>query len=198
MQPELALPSRAPPRPASSGQLIRSTFLSEVQEVYNDRQRDVQVSFQQGDMCLIDFHSVFGRVLILFTAFGYFDDAGNAAVLAAAARALKPGGLMCFDSHNRDTVARNFQPSIVTEKDGNLMIDRNSFDCEKGLWFNRRIIIRNGTRHDRPFAIRLYNLNEVHSLLESAGLVLERAAGGWNSEPLSFESRRMVIIARKP
>jgi SAM-dependent methyltransferase len=160
--------------------------------------RSVQVEYRQGDMRTIDYQAAFDRVLLLFTAFGYFDDAGNAQVLANAARALKPGGLLCFDSPNRDTIARNFLPYYVIEKEGNLMIDRISFDCEKGLQTNRRIVIRDGVRRDLPYAVRLYNLHETRELLNEAGLVLHQAAGGWTGEPVSFESRRLVIIARKP
>ncbi len=162
------------------------------------QQRGVQVQYQQADMRAIAYEAMFDRVLLLFTAFGYFDEAGNAAVLANAARALKPGGLLCFDTPNRDSMARGFLPYMVTEKEGNLMIDRSSFDFVQGLWINRRIILRNGKRSERPFAIRLYNLTEMLALLQSVGLMLERAAGGWKGEPVSFESPRLVIIARKP
>lgn len=162
------------------------------------QQRGVQVEYRQADMRAIEDDGVFDRALMLFTAFGYFDDAGNAAVLANAARALKPGGLLCFDTPNRDSIARNFQQDMVTEREGNLMIDLHSFDFLYGLWINRRIILRDGERRERPFAIRLYNLTEMVGMLQAAGLVLESAASGWNGEPLSFESRRLVIIARKP
>lgn len=162
------------------------------------QRRGMQVEYRQGDMRTIEDQEAFDRVLILFTAFGYFDDQGNAQVIANAARALRPGGLLCFDSPNRDTIARNFLPYYVIEKEGSLMIDRNSFDSERGLQINRRIVIRDGVRRDLPFAVRLYNLQETLALLSGAGLVLERAAGSWSGDPISFDSRRLIIVARKP
>lgn len=157
----------------------------------------VRAEYRQGDMRALTDEGLYDRVLILFTAFGYFDDAGNLEVLRCAGRALRPGGLLCFDSQNRDAAGINLLPSIVTEKEGNLMIDRNTFDSLTGLWTNRRIVIRDGKRRDRAFTIRFYNPSEIHLLLAQAGLQLERVLGGWDGKPASIESRRMVIIARK-
>jgi hypothetical protein len=78
------------------------------------------------------------------------------------------------------------------------MIDWISFNSLNGRMYNHRIVIRNGTRKDKPFFIRLYNPTEIRKLLQNAGLELYRILGIWDSQPISTESRRMVIIARKP
>jgi SAM-dependent methyltransferase len=134
----------------------------------------------------------------MFTAFGYFEDEENFQVLVKIARALKPGGVFVVDIPNRDVYLKGFRPDIVTEKGGNLMIDRNSFDTSTGRSYNRRIVIRDGVRRDKPFSVRLYNANEITGLLRQAGLTVEAMLGGWDSEPLSVESRRMIVVARKP
>ncbi len=159
--------------------------------------RGVTVDYRQGDMRQLDFEAAFERVFLLFTAFGYFDDEDNLRVLQNCARALKPGGLLIFDVQNRDTALVGFRPSFVTEKEGNLMIDRMTFDPLTGKMTNRRIVIRDGTRKDKPFIIRLYNPTEIHDWLERAGLEVDRLCGGWDGAPLSSESRRMVVVARK-
>jgi SAM-dependent methyltransferase len=146
----------------------------------------------------ITFHSCFDRVMLLFTSFGYFEDHENLLVLQNAARALRPGGLFIMDSMNRDTAAKNLFPSFVTDKEGDLMIDRNSFEILTGRWHNRRIIIRNGLRRDLPFSIRLYNPSEMHALLHQAGLELISFYGGFDGQPLSADSRRLVVLARTP
>ena len=157
----------------------------------------VQVDYRQGDMRRISFEQEFDRVTLLFTAFGYFEDDENLLVLQNAARALKPGGLLIFDTNNRDTLLRNFHPAFVHEKDGNLLIDRMSFDSLTGRMQNRRILIRDGVRKDMPFFVRLYNPSEIRPLLAQAGLELYKVYGDWGGQPLSPESRRMVIIAKK-
>jgi len=52
---------------------------------------------------------------------------------------------------------KNTSPAHVTEKSGELMIDRLSFDTLTGRLYNHRIVIRNGVRKDKPFFVRLYN-----------------------------------------
>jgi len=156
----------------------------------------VQVDYRQGDMRQISFYEEFDRVLLLFTSFGYFIDDENERVIKNMASALKPGGYLLFDIQNRDTLLKDLPPADVIEKDGDLLINRFSFDVLTGRFYNRRIIIRNGIRKDKPFSIRLYNAAEVRNLLNGAGLVDYKLLGE-DHQPLSARSRRIVIIAQK-
>ena len=157
----------------------------------------VQVDYRQGDMRQVGFVEEFDRVLLLFTSFGYFEDDENAQVMENMARALKPGGLLGFDTPNRDVIVKDLSTSDVIEKDGDLMINRLSFDALTGRFHNRRIVIRNGVRKDKPFSIRLYNATEIRDLLNGVGLEVYKMLGG-DGQPLSVSSRRMVVVARKP
>jgi hypothetical protein len=85
----------------------------------------------------------------------------------------------------------------VIDKGDDLLINRFSFDVLTGRFHNRRILIRDGVRKDKPFSIRLYNATEARRLLNGAGLVDHRLLDE-NSRLLSASSRRMVVIARKP
>ena len=116
----------------------------------------VQVNYLQGDMRQIDYQGAFDHVLLMFTAFGYFEDEQNLLVLKNVARALKPGGLLIFDIKNRDIFLKDYCPDHVTEKECNLMIDRHFFDSLSGRLYNRRIVIREGVRRDKPFFVRFY------------------------------------------
>lgn len=159
--------------------------------------RKVSVDYRQGDMRQLDFVQAFDCVLLIFTAFGYFDDEQNLLVLKNIAHALKPGGLLIIDTQNRDTFLIGYLPDHVTEKEGNLMIDRHSYDSMTGRLYNRRIVIRDGVRRDKPFSVRLYNPCEMRDLLRQAGFEIWKSFGGWDGQPISTESRRMIIIARK-
>jgi SAM-dependent methyltransferase len=158
----------------------------------------VEVDYRQGDMRELDFDAEFDRVLLLFTAFGYFCDEGNLSVLKNAARALKPGGLLVFDSPSRDTFLKQRLPFNVIEKEGNLLIERDTFDPITGRSTNLRIVIRDGVRKDKPFSVRLYSPTEIPVLLGQAGLELHGLYGGWDGQPLTAEDHRMVVVARKP
>jgi len=163
----------------------------------NAAEKGLQVIYQQGDMRQLSFIEMFDRVMMLFTAFGYFDDEDNLLVLKNVARALKPGGSLVFDIPNRDVILNGFLPYIVTEKDQNLMIDRNTFDSATGRLYNRRIIIRDDVRKDKPFFVRIYNPTEISDVLDRAGLGVYKMYGGWDGQQISTDSRRMVVVARK-
>lgn len=162
------------------------------------QERGVRVRYLQGDMRRINFQEEFDRVMLLFTAFGYFEDEGNLLVLKNVCRALRPGGLFITDTFNRDMVLKNFQPVHVLEKNGDIMIDRNSFDSLRGLLHNQRIVIRGGVRKDKSFSIRLYNPNEFAALLKEAGMQVYAMYGGFDAQAVSTDSRRLVVLARKP
>jgi 2-polyprenyl-3-methyl-5-hydroxy-6-metoxy-1,4-benzoquinol methylase len=54
-------------------------------------ERGVEVDYLEGDMRSLPWTGRFDRVVNWFTAFGYFDEAGNHQVMAEVARALQPG-----------------------------------------------------------------------------------------------------------
>lgn len=157
----------------------------------------VQVHYQQGDMRGLGYEKEFDRVLLLFTSFGYFNDAENTQVIENLARALKPGGLLGIDLPNRDAIAADRPTADVIEKTGGLIINRLAFDALTGRFHNRRIVVRDGIRKDKPFSIRLYHAQEIQSLLAQAGLETVKLLDG-DGQPLSTGSRRMLVVARKP
>jgi SAM-dependent methyltransferase len=161
-------------------------------------QRKVEVRYHLGDMRQLTFENEFDCVLLLFTAFGYFADDENLQVLVNMRNALRPGGLLIFDTNNRDVFLKGMQSNSVIDKEGNMMIDRNSFDSLHGRLYNKRVVFRDGIRKDKPFFVRLYNPNEIQALITQAGLEVEHLYGGWDAQAISTESRRMVVIARKP
>ena len=158
----------------------------------------VQVQYQLGDMRNINFKDEFDRCMLLFTAFGYFDDEENLQVLINTRNALKAGGLLIFDTLNRDTLSKGYAPYFVVEKEGNMMIDRLSFDSLQGRFYNKRVVFSDGVRKDKPFFVRLYNPNEMIILITQAGLELHHIYGGWDGNEFSSDSHRMIVIARKP
>src|SRR5215467_11405524 len=90
--------------------------------------RGVAVTYVDGDMRDLPWTGRFDRVINWFTAFGYFDDAGNRRVLTEVARALKPGGRFALEMSNRDWIIRHFEPAGVDERDGNLIAERRRFE----------------------------------------------------------------------
>ena len=157
----------------------------------------VQVDYQQADMRHLSFDAEFDRVVLIFTSFGYFGDDDNLQVIKNAAHALKPGGLLGFDIPHRDALAGKPPSDHVIDKDGDLVINRLSFDSLTGRFHNRRLLVRDGVSKEKPFSIRLYSAQEIGNLLGKAGLEIEQLLGAYG-QPLSNQSQRLIVLAKKP
>ncbi len=160
-------------------------------------ERGLDVTYARQDFRALPFEASFDRAICLFDAFGFFPDEDNLAVLASAARALVPGGLLCLDVRNRDWMVKQLPPVTVLEKGDDLMIDRHHFDTGTGRLIDRRIIVRDGVIKRRPFSIRLYTLSELILLLGAVGLAVTDAFGDFTGGPVSLLSNRMVVVSRK-
>lgn len=157
----------------------------------------IQVDYQQADMRHLSFDAEFDRVVLMFTSFGYFSDDENLQVIKNAASALKPGGLLGFDIPHRDAIAGQRPSDHVIDKDGDLIINRLSFDALTGRFHNRRLLVRDGVRKNKPFSIRLYNAQEIQDLLAKSGLEVAQLLGE-GGQPLSNQSQRLIVLAKKP
>ena len=159
-------------------------------------ERGVAVEYVEGDMRELPWESRFDRVLCWFTSFGYFDDAGNRQVLREAWRALKPGGALLIENNNVAQLLPRALPWIVTERDGDFMIDSWKFDPVSGRGLSERIVVREGRVRRFDFAVRMFIAAELGDWLRNAGFERVEFYGG-DGEPLTAESRRMITIARR-
>jgi len=160
-------------------------------------ERGVEVDYVEGDMRELPWESRFDRIVNWFTAFGYFDDdEEDRRVLRAAHRALRPGGRLLIENNNTAELLGRWQPSVVVERDGNLMIDRSRFDPVSGRAKTERVIVRDGTTRGVTFSVRMFVAVELGAWLRDAGF---SAVDFYDreGEPLTVESRRMVTVARR-
>lgn len=135
--------------------------------------RGVAVELRRGDLreLPVEDGSV-DAVACWFTTFGYFDDEGNAAVLAEFRRVLCPGGVVLIETLHHDGVVRSFteEPEAIVVEDGeDLQVDRNRFDVARGRLCCRRVSVWRGERREVEFAVRLPTVPEWHGMLEDAG-----------------------------
>ena len=154
----------------------------------------VDVDYLQGDMRELPWLDRFDAVVNWFTSFGYFDDEGNRAWLETARRTLKPGGRLVLDVHSRDVFMRNRGAANVLERDGDLVVDRHRFDIETGREVTERWIVRGGRVRKSEYSVRFYTFTELRDLLLDVGFAAVHAVGH-DGEPLTLETRRMVVVA---
>jgi SAM-dependent methyltransferase len=149
-----------------------------------------------GDMRHLPWSERFDRIVNWFTAYGYFDDEGNRAVLREAQRALKPGGRLLIELNNRDFILSHLQRTSLVERDGNYMIDQSRYDVPSGRMLTERSVIRDGRARRMRFFVRMFTFPELRDWLLSAGFSM---VDGFDEAgaPLALESRRMLVVATK-
>jgi SAM-dependent methyltransferase len=157
--------------------------------------RGVGVGYVQGDMRALPWGPAFDAVVSWFTAYGYFDDAQNRAVLAEVRRVLRPGGRFLVELNHKDGLLPHWLPSTVTEVDGALQVDERDYDPVTGRSHARRTIVRDGRVRHVAFFVRMFSYTELRDWLLDAGFVAVDGYGD-GGMPLTAASRRMIVVAR--
>jgi SAM-dependent methyltransferase len=158
--------------------------------------RGVEVDYVQGDMSTLPWKGRFDLVLNWFTSFGYFDDEGNRAWLREARKTLRPGGRLAIELWNRDAFARNWLPVTMSERDGDLQVDRHALDLLTGRAETDRFIVRGGRVRTVHFSVRFFTFTELRDWLLAAGFSSVDVSGQ-EGEALDLQVRRMVVVATR-
>jgi SAM-dependent methyltransferase len=173
--------------------------------VFLDRARadataaQVSVEYVAGDMRDLPWTGRFDRVINWSTAFGYFDDTTNRAVLEQIGRALRPGGRLAMDLDNLPMFLASYTPSrvVAARDDGDMLVDRYHLDALTGRFEAERTVIRNGRARQVNFVKRLFGFPELRDWLLAAGFAAVTGYGE-DGRPLTADHQRMIIIADLP
>jgi SAM-dependent methyltransferase len=143
-------------------------FLALAQDRYPD------VTFEHGDMRALPYEGEFDAVVNWFSSFGYFDAATNDAVLAGFARALRPGGRLAIEQLNPARFLRLLDLAggtiaMVVERDGDLLVDRASYDPIEGRSRTERFVVRDGRVRKLEFSLEQVPAPELVRRLHDAG-----------------------------
>lgn len=171
-------------------------------EVFLDRARadaaaaGISVEYVAGDMRQLPWAGRFDRVVSWSTAFGYFDDTVNRAVLEGIVRALAPGGRLVMDLDNLTSFLAAFYPSRVAaaRDNGDMLVDRYHLDALTGRFEAERTVIRDGRARRISFVKRLFGFPELRDWLLAAGFAAVTGYGE-DAQPLTSGHKRMVMVA---
>jgi hypothetical protein len=133
------------------------------------------------------------------TAFGYFDDTANRAVLDGIVRVLRPGGQLAMDLDNLPRFLASYSPSrvVAAREEGDMLVDRYHLDALTGRFEAERTVIRSGRTRRVNFVKRLFGFPELRDWLLAAGFTTV-AGHGEDAQPLTADHRRMIIVAGLP
>jgi len=147
----------------------------------------------RGDMRRLPFRPrSFDLAVNLFTSFGYFaSDAEHAAVVAAIARTLRPGGRLVLDFLNADTVRAAV---AAGEHRGGPQTAVTRQLSDDGRFVLKTIRVP----ADRTYTerVRLLSPSDLETMFREAGLVVERTFGDYDGAPLRPGAPRAILVGR--
>lgn len=140
-------------------------------------------------------HDGFDAVTVLFTAFGYFDDASNAAALAGLASLLRPGGWLVLDLPDVERLRATLVPeSQRTTADGTVISEQRRLE---GAFVVKDVFLQRAGRDVGRWQerVRLYADAEIEQLGRPDFTVDAR----WSSlrGPAADDGRRVHWLVRR-
>lgn len=158
-------------------------------------------SLVRGDMRHLPFRDgTFDALVNFFTSFGYFASAEeDALVVREMRRVLRPGATFLLDYMNAPSVIANLEPETELEQDGRRVRQRRWI--EAGQVIKQIEIFPSGEDgggevgtpevfHER---VRLYEPEELRSLLASHGLEVRTRFGDYDGTPFDPQSPRLLL-----
>jgi len=114
--------------------------------------------------------------------------------------ALKPGARICADGMNLFFLSNKLNPvSETKDPDGTIKRQHNSFDFRTNVLKSVfEIESPDGQREEHEFNQTLYTPADLVGLISDAGFIVEEVYGDYDGKPVSFESPRTVVVAKKP
>lgn len=139
-------------------------------------------------------------VLNLFTSFGYFTkDEEHIKVLQQIQRVLKPEGQFIIDFLNPAFVEQNLVPESSRVSEGQRIDERRQI--ENG-YVKKEITITDLNGGEPRYyneRVKLYTLDTFNSMVEEAGLSIDRVHGSYDEDKYDTEtSPRMIFLGRHP
>jgi SAM-dependent methyltransferase len=160
------------------------------------RAREAAVPLVRADMRRLPVRAASVDLVVnLFTSFGYFArDEEHARVLHGMGECLVDGGWFAMDFLNADTVRRG----LVAEEEQVLGTGRAKITrelVEDGRRVVKTITVPDGRRFVER--VRLFQPEELETMLVAAGLSVHERLGDYDGGPLLAGAPRTILLARR-
>jgi SAM-dependent methyltransferase len=158
------------------------------------RRQAPDAHFVRGDMRVLPFaNGSFDVVVNLFTSFGYFaDDTSHERVIGEVARVTRPAGTFVLDFLNTERIRERLVP--YDERNiGDRVVEQRREISEDGRYVIKRICIRDQNR-EYTERVRLFDKNELTTMMKQSGFAIEKVFGSYGGEQLSADSSRVIIF----
>jgi SAM-dependent methyltransferase len=180
-----------------TGQDLNNYFLGIAKK--NADKMKLNILWVKSDMRRIPFKNKFDAVINMFTSFGYFsNDEEDETVIKQVNKALKKGGKFLLDYVNKDFIIRRYLKEDIREiKDGYVKIKRD-YDHLRSSHHEKFEIFVDG-KIVKKFTVdfRFYSVTELIAMIHKNGFKIINVFGDFNFNPLSFDSKNCIILAKK-
>lgn len=157
-------------------------------------------SFFTRDMRDIDALSkTYDLLTCVYTSFGFFDEETNAALLETFADRLDPGGVLLIEVPNKEGYLTAWTGNDVSRPHEDAVhAEQHEYDPSTSRVKVTIVAIEDGTYlGEGAFEMRFYAPIELQQLFERAGFRDIRLFAGFDSEELTRESTRLLVMGRK-
>lgn len=156
------------------------------------------IEWHRSDMRDLPRTEEFDAAFCFGNSFGYLDDSGNEAFLAAAARALVPGGRFAIDyGQAAESIFPRLQPHLEAQIGGFQFVEETRYDFRSGRIENRFTITRGPDTETKLASQRVYTVSELLRLVENAGLRPIDLFGSAREDPFAMGSSNLLLVAER-
>jgi ubiquinone/menaquinone biosynthesis C-methylase UbiE len=162
------------------------------------REQESNVQWIRGDMRHLPWTNRFRAVINVFSSFGLFEEEENLFVLQQMHHALEPGGLLLLEVLQLSRVVRAFSPGgVIRGNNGLLVVEERTFDLRTSRYQVHDIVLfPDGVRREYPHSLRIYTLTELLHAFRATGFEVLGLYGNLNGDPVTLDSR-FVLIGRR-
>jgi SAM-dependent methyltransferase len=161
-------------------------------------ERGLTVQLEQREMRDLPWTNEFDGAFCMGNSFGYLDDEGNAAFLAAVGRALKPGAVFVLEyDYVAETLLPIFRDSRAGRVGGFGCMQQNEYDHTSGRYHSDMTVFRGTESERKAYSARVYTYREVCALFADAGFERCEGFGSLAGEPFKLGAKRLLLTARK-
>ncbi|MEP6993180.1 MAG: methyltransferase domain-containing protein [Acidobacteriota bacterium] len=158
----------------------------------------LRATFSRSDMRRLPREVQYDAAFCFGNSFGFLDDAGNADFLAAVARALRAGGRFAIDyGQTAESIFPRLESYSEAQVGGFHFVEETRYDPITGRIENRFTLSRHGETQTKLASHRVYTVNEIVRLLDTAGFRVLDYFGSPKEEPFALGSHRLLIVSER-
>jgi ubiquinone/menaquinone biosynthesis C-methylase UbiE len=166
------------------------------------KQQAPRLSVVLGDMRFLPFKTgTFAATASIDTSFGYLpSEADDRVSLAEVRRVLLSQGVFVLDVFNRENLTLKYKGKNNSSKwkeYPRFILQQKRTISEQGDWLCDSWAIHDRADGQVKFfehTVRLYEKDNLQSLLEGAGFKVNQVYGGYEGEPFGFDSSRLIFV----